>query len=71
VGFRLRNVGSLNRPRSAAILACLALIPLGTEVDALASLALAAVVTSSVIAYETLRYADARRRIRHEHAGAA
>jgi low temperature requirement protein LtrA len=71
VGFRLRNVGSLNRPRTLAAAACLALIPLGTEVDALVSVALAALVTSSVIAYETLRYAEARRRIRHEHAGQA
>ena len=32
------------------------------------ALALAAAVTSSVIAYEAIRYADARRRIRHENA---
>jgi len=33
------------------------------------ALALAAVVTSAVIAYETVRYAEARHRIRHQHAG--
>ena len=66
LGFRLRNVRSLNRPRSVALLACLALIPLGTEVDAMVSVALAAAVTSSVIAYEAIRYAEARRRVRHE-----
>jgi low temperature requirement protein LtrA len=65
LGFRLRNVGSLNRPRLVALIACAALIPLGTEVDALVALALAAGVTSSVIAYETIAYAEARRRIRH------
>jgi low temperature requirement protein LtrA len=64
-GFRLRNVRSLNRPRLVALIACLALIPLGTEVDALVALALAAGVTSAVIAYETIAYAEARRRIRH------
>ena len=69
VGFRLRNVGSVNRPRSVALLACVAVIPLATEVDALVSLALAALVTSSVIAYETVRYAEARHRVRHEHGG--
>ena len=61
VGFRLRNVGSLNRPRPVALIACLALIPLGTEVDALVALGLAAGVTSAVIAYETIAYAEARR----------
>jgi low temperature requirement protein LtrA len=66
VGFRLRNVGSLNRQRLLAVVVCLALIPLGTEVDALVALALAATVTSAVIAFEAIRYAEARRRIRRE-----
>jgi low temperature requirement protein LtrA len=65
LGFRLRNVHSLNRPRFVALLACVALIPLGTEVDALVALTLAAGITSAVIAYETIVYAEARRRIRH------
>ncbi|HEV2873883.1 MAG TPA: low temperature requirement protein A [Thermoleophilaceae bacterium] len=69
VGFRLRNVGSLNRPRLVALAVCLALIPLGIEMDALVSLALAAAVTSAVIAYETVRYAEARHHIRRQHAG--
>jgi low temperature requirement protein LtrA len=64
VGFRLRNVGTLNRPRLVALVVCLALIPLGTEVDAIAALAAAALVTSAVISYEAIRYADARRRVR-------
>jgi low temperature requirement protein LtrA len=66
LGFRLRNVHTLNRPRLVALVVCLALIPVGTEVDALVALALAALVTSSVIAYEAVRYAEARARIRHE-----
>jgi low temperature requirement protein LtrA len=69
VGFRLRNVGSLNAARLVALLVCLALIPLGTEVDALVSLALAAAVTSTLITYEAIRHAEARRRVRHQHAG--
>jgi low temperature requirement protein LtrA len=68
IGFRLRNVGTLNRPRSVAIAVSLALIPLGTEVDAVVALALAAAVSSAVIAYEAIRYAEARDRIRHETA---
>ena len=68
LGFRLRNVRSLNRPRLVAAVACLVLIPLATEVDAIWALALAAAVTSALIAYETIRYAEARRRIREAHA---
>jgi low temperature requirement protein LtrA len=68
VGFRLRNVGTLNRPRLTALIVCLALIPVGTEVDAIAALALACLVTSAVIAFEAIRYAEARRRVRHESA---
>ena len=64
VGFRLRNVGTLNRPRLVALVVCLALIPLGTEVDAIVAVAAAALVTSSVVAYEAIHYADARRRVR-------
>ena len=66
IGFRLRNVRTLNRPRLVALVVCLALIPVGTEVDAIVALALAALVTSSVIAYEAIMYAEARARIRHE-----
>jgi low temperature requirement protein LtrA len=64
VGFRLRNVRTLNRPRLLALVLCLALIPLGTEVDAIVSVAVAALLTSSVIAYEAIHYAEARRRVR-------
>jgi low temperature requirement protein LtrA len=69
VGFRLRNMGTLNVPRVAALAVCLALLPLGTQVDAVVALAAAAAVTSALIAYETVRYAEARQRIRGEHAG--
>ncbi len=64
LGFRLRNVGTINRPRMVALVACLCLIPLAREVDAIVALALAAGVTSAVIAFETIRYAEARRRVR-------
>jgi len=66
VAFRLRNVRTLNRPRLVALVVCLALIPVGTEVDAIVALALAAAITSSVIAYEAIRYAELRARVRHE-----
>jgi low temperature requirement protein LtrA len=66
LGFRLRNVGTMNRPRLVAAVACIALIPLGTELNALVALGLASALTSAVIAFEAIRYAEARRRIRHE-----
>jgi low temperature requirement protein LtrA len=65
LGFRIRNVRSLNRPRLVALVACLCLIPVAREVDAIVALALAAGVTSAVIAFETIRYAEARRRVRY------
>jgi low temperature requirement protein LtrA len=64
LGFRLRNVGSLNRQRLMAALACLAVIPLAVEIDALAALAVAAAITSGLIAYEALRFREARARVR-------
>jgi low temperature requirement protein LtrA len=67
VGFRLRNLGSVNRVRFTALIVSLALIPLGVEVDALVALALAAALTSAVIAYEATHFREARHRIRHEH----
>jgi low temperature requirement protein LtrA len=68
IGFRLRNVGSLNRPRLVAILVSLAAIPLGLEVDAILALGIAAAIAAGVIAYETTAYAEARARVRREHA---
>jgi low temperature requirement protein LtrA len=70
VGFRLRMLGSLSGVRLLAAVVCLALIPIATEVDSLAALAAAAALASLVIAYETVHYADARRRMRagaHAH----
>jgi low temperature requirement protein LtrA len=67
VGFRLRNLGTLNRIRLGALIVSLALIPLAVEVDALLAVALAAVLSSSVIAYEAIHFREARARIRPEH----
>ena len=64
IGFRLRNMGSLNRQRLAAALLSLALIPLAVEVDALIALTGAAALTSGLVGYEALRFAEARRRVR-------
>jgi low temperature requirement protein LtrA len=64
IGFRLRNIGTLNRQRLMAAILSVALIPLVVEVDALVALAVAAALTAMVAAYEALRFAEARRRIR-------
>jgi low temperature requirement protein LtrA len=66
IAFRLRNVGTLSRPRAVGAAVLLALIPAAMRVPALIALCLLAAVLAAVIAYEALRYADARDRIRHE-----
>ncbi|HEY6779626.1 MAG TPA: low temperature requirement protein A [Thermoleophilaceae bacterium] len=64
IGFRLRNTGTLSRPRLFAALLCLIMIPFATDVDALVALAGAAAITSGLIAYETLRFSESRQRLR-------
>jgi low temperature requirement protein LtrA len=63
--FRIRNVRSLNRQRLVVTLALLALIPLGVEVAALVTLSLVALLSVGLIAYEAIRFAEARDRVRH------
>jgi low temperature requirement protein LtrA len=65
VAFRLRNLGTVNRQRLITAGLLLALIPVGIELPALATLAVLAVVLSSLVAYEALRFAESRERIRH------
>jgi low temperature requirement protein LtrA len=66
IGVRWRMTHTLFRGRVVALVVSLALIPGATEIDALFALALAALVTSGVILYEVLRYAEDRHRIRAE-----
>ncbi len=63
--FKRRNYGSFNYPRLVAAAVLVALMPLAGTIDAVVALALVAAVTATLIAYETLRYAAARDRIRH------
>jgi hypothetical protein len=63
-------VGTLSSQRLLAALVCLALILPATEVDALVALAWAAAVAAALIAYEALRFAEARARVRTEHVAA-
>ena len=66
VAFRWRNLGTLNRQRLVCALLLAALVPLALELPSLASLALLVGILCALIAYEAIRFADARDRIRHE-----
>jgi low temperature requirement protein LtrA len=70
LAFRLRNIGSINRPR--AVVALLVLVaPLATaELPALAALGVLAGILVALIAYEVVKYAEARAAVRaanHHH----
>jgi len=64
--FKRRNVGSFNRPRLLVAGALLAFIPAAGAMPALLALGIVAATTCGLIAFEVVRYTDARRRIRHE-----
>jgi len=73
VAFRLRNVHTLNKQRLACAVLVVALVPAAVELPALASLAILATILVLLIAYEAVRFSEARERIRsqlgHEAAG--
>jgi low temperature requirement protein LtrA len=64
IAFRLRNVHTLNRQRLVTAIVLLALIPLATEIDALAALAVSVGLCASLVAYEAIRFSEARARVR-------
>jgi low temperature requirement protein LtrA len=66
VAFRLRNVHSLATRRLVCALVLLALVPAGAALPALATLGILASLLAGMIAYEALRYAEARDRVRHQ-----
>jgi low temperature requirement protein LtrA len=66
VAFRLRNLRTLNKQRLACAALLLALIPVGHRLPALATLAVLAAALTALIAYEAVRFAAARDRIRHQ-----
>jgi low temperature requirement protein LtrA len=66
LAFRMRNIGSINRPRAVvALLLLVAPLALG-RVPALAALGVLAGVLVALIAFEVVRYADARAAVRAE-----
>jgi low temperature requirement protein LtrA len=68
VAFRLRIAHTLSAERLVAAAVSLALIPVATEVDSLAALGIAASLAALLIAYESVRHADLRRRAREQAA---
>jgi low temperature requirement protein LtrA len=64
VAFRYRHVHTINRQRLLLAIALLILVPVATEVPALAALAVADVLIWAMIAYETRSYGEGRRRVR-------
>jgi low temperature requirement protein LtrA len=65
VAFRYRHVHTINRQRLLLAIVLLILVPVATELPALAPLALANVLIWAMIAYETRSYGEGRNRVRH------
>jgi low temperature requirement protein LtrA len=66
VAFRWRSVHRFSSQRVAAAAVLAGLIPVATEIDALWIVAISAGLLASLIAYETIRFADLRDRLRHQ-----
>jgi low temperature requirement protein LtrA len=67
VALRLRNARSLNVHRLLVAVALLALVPVGARLPALVTLAGVTVVLWIMITIETMRYGEARTRLRRGH----
>jgi len=65
VAFRWRNVHRLSRQRLLAAAVAVLLIPVATEIDAIATLMLLVAALVVLIAYERVRFAELRERLRH------
>jgi low temperature requirement protein LtrA len=64
VAFRLRNMRTISPRRIVAAAAALALIPVATEVGGLVALGALTLVCVALIAFERIRYREARARLR-------
>jgi low temperature requirement protein LtrA len=65
LGFRLRNMGSVNWPRVAAMVLLVALLPVADHLPALAALGLLALVCAAMVAAEMVLFGEARRALRN------
>jgi low temperature requirement protein LtrA len=66
VGFRWRNLHTLNRHRLVTAAVCFALLPAVVSMPALAALGMLTGLLSGLVAYERLRFGEARARLRAE-----
>jgi low temperature requirement protein LtrA len=66
--FRLRNVRSVNRQRLVVSVLLLGMLPFAVRLPALVTLAIVAGLCIALVAYEAIRFADARDRVRHPEA---
>jgi low temperature requirement protein LtrA len=69
VAFRWRNVHSLNRQRLGCAVLFVLVVPVALELPALATAGFIAVVLIVLVAYEAVRFSEARDRIRHQLEG--
>ena len=68
IAFRLRNMGTLNVQRLVTAVVMVALIPVGMRVPSLTSLVILTAVLVALVAFEAVRFREARHRVRwHEH----
>lgn len=66
VAFRWRNVHRFSRQRVVVAVACVALLPAAVALPALATLAALAVLLSVLVAFERVRFAELRTRLRRQ-----
>jgi low temperature requirement protein LtrA len=66
VAFRWRNVHRFSTQRLAVAVACVALLPAAVAVPALATLSALAALLSVLVAFERVRFAELRARLRHQ-----
>lgn len=71
VAFRYRHIHTINRQRLLLAIVLLILVPVATEVPALAALAIANVLIWAMIAYETRSYGEGRQQVRRPEAQTA
>jgi low temperature requirement protein LtrA len=65
VAFRLRNVHRFSAQRVLCAALLVAVVPLAVELPALATLGILTAVLTALIAYEAVRFAELRERLRH------
>ena len=71
VAFRYRHVRTINRQRLLLAVVLLILVPVATEIPAIATVAIANLLLWAMIVYETRMYGEGRYRVRHPDAAGA